>query len=70
MFGHAPIFFSFIMICIQLSYYTTSDVHLNTCALCKKNGKMYFLFNLILLYFFCLKTYFNMCFDNLIQFYA
>jgi len=36
MFGHAHIFFSFIMVCTHLKCYITSDVHLIIYALCEK----------------------------------
>jgi hypothetical protein len=36
MFGHAHIFFSFIVACTHLKCYITNDVHLIMCALCEK----------------------------------
>jgi len=41
MFRHAPIFFSFIVVCTHLRCYITSDVHLIMCALCEKNDWKY-----------------------------
>jgi hypothetical protein len=36
MFGHAHIVLCFIVVCIQLGCYTTSDVHFIICALYEK----------------------------------
>jgi len=80
MFEHAHFFFSLIVVFNHLSCYTTSDVHFIMCALCEKKWlkelmdpkKKDVLFSsmFFLCFFFWLKKYFDMCFDNLINFYA
>ncbi len=79
-FGHAHILFSIIAVCIHLKCYTTNDVHLIICTLCEEiietmNGpkkKMYYSpkFSSFCFFKILVKKYFDMCFDNLIKFYA
>jgi hypothetical protein len=78
MFEHAHFIFSLIVVFNHLSWYTTSDVHSIMCALCEKkwlkelrDQKKIHLLNVFPMFFFLwLKRYFDMCFDNLINFYG
>ncbi len=80
-FKHAHIFFSFIVVCIHLKCYTTNDVHFIIDALCekrnlqkivdqKKKDVLFFSIFFLCIFGFCLKTYFDICFDNLINIYV
>jgi hypothetical protein len=60
-FAHAHIFLFFIVVCIHLRCYTTSDVHLIMCIIWKetienfiepKNEGYNIIFNVFLMYFF------------------
>jgi len=74
-------FFSFIVTCIHLRCYVTSDVHFIICVFLEKEKIKRFsepkkegyniLLNVLLVYFsFWLKNYFDMCFDHLIKVYV
>jgi hypothetical protein len=79
MFGHAHIFFFFIVVCIHLTCYTTSDVHLIIYVLYEKKQlkisvkqrmKVIIFSSMFFLCIFLVIIYFDMIFYNLIKIYA
>jgi hypothetical protein len=79
MFGHAHIFLFFIVVCIHLRCYTTSDVHLVKCVLYEKKQlkislkqkmKVIIFSSMFFLCIFLVKIYFDVNFYNLIKIYA
>ncbi len=79
MFGYAHIVFSFIVICTHIRCHTT-NVHFILCAYMwkdtilknsrPKKERWTIFFIVLSIFSFWFKNYFDMCFHNLIKFYA